>query len=103
MSGRVDEVQATVDACILDVTVTHRRKLLAKVRAVLVLDILYNRIPTTKSTTHPSIPTFPKRQQEGKYRAPILIVNLITVTGSIDNVEAQTHAVLSDDYIEAFR
>ena len=47
MASRVDKVQAAVDARVLDVTVTHRRKLLAKVRAVLVLDILHNWVPAS--------------------------------------------------------
>jgi len=53
MAGRVDKVQAAVDARVLDVTVTHRRKLLAKVRAVLVLDILHNWVPATRPTNTP--------------------------------------------------
>ena len=53
MAGRVNKVQAAVDARVLDVAVTHRRKLLAKVRAVLVLDILHNWVPATVSTNPP--------------------------------------------------
>ena len=63
MSGRVDKVQAAVNARVLDVTVTHRRELLAKVRAVLVLDILYNWVPATTSTMLPSILAPLKREQ----------------------------------------
>ena len=47
MSSWVDEVQAAVDARVLDVTVTHRRELLAKVCTVLVFDIFHNWIPAT--------------------------------------------------------
>jgi hypothetical protein len=36
MTSWVDKVQAAVDARVLDVTVTHRRELLAEVCAVLV-------------------------------------------------------------------
>ena len=48
MACRVDEVQAAVDARILDVTVSHGRQFLAKIRAVLVLDVLDNRVPAVK-------------------------------------------------------
>ena len=45
MAGGVDEVQAAVDAGVLDVTITHGSQLLAKVRGVLVLDVFNDRIP----------------------------------------------------------
>lgn len=45
MTGRVDEVQAAVDTCVLDVTVTHGSELLAEVCAVLVLDVLDYGVP----------------------------------------------------------
>ena len=48
MPGRVDEVEAAVNAGVLDVAVALGRKLLAQVRAVLVLDVLDNRVPATK-------------------------------------------------------
>ena len=64
MASRVDKVQAAVDTRVLDVTVTHRRELLAKVRAVLVLDILHNWVPATTLAAHASIPAPSKRAQE---------------------------------------
>jgi len=63
VSCRVDKVKAAVDARVLDVTVTHRSELLAKVRAVLVLDILDNRIPATTSTTVLSTTAFLEREK----------------------------------------
>ena len=45
MAGGVDEEEAAVDAGVLDVAVAHCCELLAEVRAVLVLDVLDNRIP----------------------------------------------------------
>jgi hypothetical protein len=48
VSRRVDEVQAAMDACILDVPVTHRGQLLAEVSAVLILDILDNGVPAVQ-------------------------------------------------------
>ena len=47
VARRVDEVQAAVDTCVLDVAVTHGSQLLAQVRAVLVLDVLDDRVPAT--------------------------------------------------------
>ena len=46
--GRVDEEEGAVDARVLDVAVALRGELLAEVRAVLVLDVLDNRVPTEK-------------------------------------------------------
>ena len=45
MASRVDEVKAAVDASVLDVTVSHGSQFFAKVRGVLVLDVLNDRIP----------------------------------------------------------
>jgi len=49
MPRRVDEVQAAVDARILDVPVSHRRQFLAQIRAVLILDVLDDRVPATRT------------------------------------------------------
>ena len=43
--GRVDEEQGAVDARVLDMAVALRGELLAEVRAVLVLDVLHDRVP----------------------------------------------------------
>ncbi len=45
MASGVDEKEAAVDARVLDVSVANSGELLAEVRAVLVLDVLHNRIP----------------------------------------------------------
>ena len=50
MTCGIDEVQATVDACVLDVAVTHGSEFFAEISAVLVLDILNDGIPAVKST-----------------------------------------------------
>jgi hypothetical protein len=47
MTRWVDEIQAAVDARVLDVTVAHSGELLAEVRAMLVLDVFDNRIPAS--------------------------------------------------------
>ena len=62
-----------MDARVLEIALTLCGELLAQVGAVLVLDVLDNGIPAS------------------------LVVDQVTVAGGIDNVEAQTHAVLLDD------
>ena len=101
MSCWVDKVQAAMDARVLDVTVTHGRELFAKVRAMLVLNILHNWVPATTSRTLLLKPTFSNREQ-GKCHLPVLIVNLVTIAGSINNIKAQSHPVLRDNCIEAY-
>jgi hypothetical protein len=69
----LDEEQAAVDAGVLEVSLTLGSELLAEVGTVLVLDVLDNGVPAT------------------------LVVDQVTVAGCIDNVQAQTHAVLLND------
>lgn len=45
MASGVDKVQATMDTCVLDITVTLGSELLAKVRAVLVFDVFDDGVP----------------------------------------------------------
>ena len=101
MSGWVDKVKAAVNARVLDVTVTHRRELLAKVRAVLVLDILHDWVPALTPTIA-LVNTGSPKTRTGKCNAPVFIVDLVTITGSIDDVKAQSHAILRDNCIEAY-
>ena len=88
MSGRTDKVEAAMDACILDVTVTHSRQLLAQIRAVLVLDILHNGVP---AITH--------RQRTSRLKAfhtPVFVVHLVSITRSVDNVQAKLDTILNN-------
>lgn len=48
MTSGVDEEEAAVDTCILDVPVANRGKLFTEIRAVLVLDIFDNRVPAVR-------------------------------------------------------
>ena len=96
MAGRVDKVQAAVDTRVLDVTVTHRRELLAKVRAVLVLDILHNWVPATTLTV-PRVKTSSLKTGTGRCDAPVFVVHLVTIARSIDDVKTQSHPVLRDN------
>lgn len=73
VTGWCDEVQAAVDASILNVSFTLSGQLLSQIGAVLVFDVLDDRIPAA------------------------VVVDQIAIAGRIDNVEAQTHTVLLDD------
>lgn len=45
MTCRVDEVQTTVNTCVLNETVTYRRQFLAQIVAMLILDVSNDRVP----------------------------------------------------------
>ena len=69
----LDEVQAAVDTGVLDVAVALGGKLLAQVGRVLILDVLDDGVP-----------------------APV-VVDQVTISGGVDNVQAQTDTVLFND------
>lgn len=73
VASGLDEEQAAVDAGVLDVLVAVGGELLAKVGRVLVLDILDDGIPAA------------------------VVVDQVAVAGSVDNVQAQTDAILLDE------
>lgn len=80
VSSGADEVQAAVDAGILDVSVSHCGQLLAEVRAVLVLDVLDDRIPAAIAISQVSpTPDLPRH-------LPSLVVDLVSESGGIDDV-----------------
>jgi len=45
MAGGVDEVQAAVNTGVLDVSVTHSSQFFAEVSAMLIFDVLDDRVP----------------------------------------------------------
>ena len=73
MAGRADEVETAVDARVLNVPLTLRGQLLAQVGAVLVLDVLDDGVPAA------------------------VIVDQVAVAGGVDDVQAETYAVLLND------
>jgi hypothetical protein len=73
MAGRLDEEETAVDACVLDVALALSRQLFVEVRAVLVLDVLDNRVPAA------------------------VVVDEIAVAGRVNNVQPQAYTVLLDD------
>lgn len=73
VTSGLDEVQAAVDAGVLDVAVALGCELLAQVGRVLVLDVLDDGVPAS------------------------VVVDQVAVSRSVDNVQAQTDAVLLND------
>lgn len=70
MARGLDEKQAAVDAGVLNVAFSLSSELLSQVGGVLILDILDNGVPAA------------------------VVVDQVTVTGGVDNVESQSNAVL---------
>ena len=73
MSGRVDEEQTAVNPRVLDVLLPHSGELLPEVSRVLILDVFDDGIPAS------------------------LVVDLISIARSVDDVETELDAVLGDD------
>jgi hypothetical protein len=73
MAGWLDEEQAAVDTGVLDISLTLSCELLSEVCGVLVFDILDDWIPAS------------------------VVVDLVTVTWGIDNVQPQTNTIFLDD------
>jgi hypothetical protein len=73
MTGGLDEEQAAVDTGILDISLTLSCELLSEVCRVLVLDVLDDWIPAS------------------------VVVDLITITWGINNVQPQTNSIFLDD------
>ena len=103
-SGR-DEEKAAVDASILDEAITHSSQFLAEEGRVLVLDVLNDRLPATTSENQSImlISIIVKCQEyllqalvQCNWCSPILVVDLVAVSGSIDNVKSQLDAILND-------
>lgn len=82
-----------MDTGILDIPLSLRGELFAKIRGVLVLDVLHNRIPATFNEYSASEKGF-------GYSSPSIIVDLIAISWSIHNVEAESHTILLNDCTE---
>jgi len=74
MTGRSDKVKATMDPGVQDIPIPHSGQLLPQISRMLILNILYNRIPTP------------------------LIINHITITRGVDYVETEFDLVF-DHYV----
>lgn len=93
MSRRLDKEQAAMDTCILDVAFPLSSKFLPEIGGVLILDILDNWVPAAEIRIS-------KQFQQYSYflsHLPSIIVNLVTITGGVDNVQPKAYAVLFDD------
>lgn len=115
MAGGGDEEQAAVNAGILDEAVTHGSQLLAKEGRVLVLDVLDNGLPARNRKAIDSFRlVLLLRTKENKiahsltrkhchdglieWCLPVLVVNLVTVSGGVNNVESQLDTSLDNGY-----
>lgn len=99
MSRGLDKEQTAMDTGILDIPLALSSKLLPEIGGVLILDILDNWVPAVEisiSKQFASVFTH-FTYREPRFRIPSIIVNLVTIAGGIDNVQAQTDAVLFDD------
>lgn len=74
VSRGLDEEQTAVNTGILDVPFPLCSELLSEVGRVLILDVLDDRIPAS------------------------VVVDLVSVTGGIDNIQAKPNAILLNDY-----
>lgn len=81
MAGRLDEEQATVDAGILDITVTLGSEFLSEVCRMLVLDVLHNWVPTAQNQS-----CYQLLSMLWLRAIPSVVVDLVAVSGSVDNV-----------------
>ena len=103
MPSRVDKVQTAVNTGVLDVSVTLCGKLLAKVGAVLVFDVLDDRVPAAViSCTRQRGVCGGYGKASGTHGrrgyVPVFVIDLVAVAGRVDDVEPELHAILDNDY-----
>ena len=103
VARRVDEEECAVDTRVLDMAVALRSELLAQVRAVLVLNVLDNRVPAgVVSYTRQCGVCGGYGKGSGTHGrrgyAPVFVVDLVAVAGRVDDVEPELHAILDNDY-----
>jgi hypothetical protein len=96
VTSRVDEVYAAVNARVLNVSVTHGSQLFAKVSRVLVFDVFDDRIPAAFEQKIVRENLFQRQGTVGD--APIFVVDLISISRCVDDVQPQLHAIFDNDY-----
>lgn len=89
MARSLDKKEAAVNAGVLDVALTLCSEFFAEVCRVLVFDVLDDRIPAAGVNNYYVFGTLDD--------IPSIIIDLVAVPGSIDDVKPQAHAVLLDD------
>lgn len=73
VARRLDEEQAAVNSCVLDVSLSLRSELLSEVSTMLVFDVFHNGIPAS------------------------IVVDQISIARSVNNVQAQADSILFDN------
>ena len=82
-----------MDTRILDVSVTHGRKFFAQICAMLVFDIFNDGIPAVSVCTQLRKKLITKEI----WHVPSLVVDLVAVTGSVDDIQSKPNTILNDD------
>lgn len=85
-----------MDPGVLDVAVTHSSKLLAKVCAVLVLNVLNDRIPASDGNAI----LIARNCVECEENSPVLVVDLVAIARCVDDVQTQADTIFGDDYTQ---
>jgi len=83
-----------MDTRILDVSVSHGCELFAQICAVLVFDVFDNGIPAV--SVYSQLRKF--LIMRGNWHIPSLIVKLVSVTRSVNDVESKSNTIFDDDY-----
>lgn len=91
MSRWLDEEEAAVDSGVLDVSLSLGGELLAEIGRVLVLDVLDDRVPAAVNQRWNVL--------VDEVYSPSVIVDLVTITWCIHDIESQSNAVLLNDCI----
>lgn len=94
MARGLDKEQAAVDTGILDITVTLSREFFAEVGRVLVLNVLHDGVPT-KRIISSTVWKWTGRLIDCS--VPSVVVDLITIARSVDNVQPETDPIFLND------
>ena len=89
MSRWLDEEEAAVDSGVLDVSLSLGGELLAEIGRVLVLDVLDDGIPAVDDQ-HCNV-------LADELYSPSVVVDLVTITWCIHDIESQSYAILLND------
>ena len=89
MSRWLDEEEAAVDSGVLDVSLSLGGELLAEIGRVLVLDVLDDGIPAADNQHWNEV--------ADRMYSPSVVVDLVTITWCIHDIESQSYAILLND------
>lgn len=93
MARRLDEKEAAMDACVLDVPFSLSCEFLAEVGRMLILNVFDNRVPAVNGVSF-SICELLLRSCNG---IPSIVIHLITITRGVDNIQPKANTILLND------